>query len=85
MPPPNINSIIFNTSVGLTKLYPDVWRIYCRALGSAITKRSLYEFIQKRMVGYQARNPHAETSALTPDGTILAHPFKTQIADFVLM
>jgi hypothetical protein len=85
MPPPNNNSIVFNTSFGLTKWYPDVWRTYCRALGSAITKRSLYGFAQRCMVGYQARNSHAETSALMPDGTILAQAFETPIADFVLV
>ena len=46
IPPSNNNSIIFNTSVGLGKWYPDVWRIYCRAFGSAITKRSLYGFLR---------------------------------------
>ena len=59
--------------------------MYCRAFGSAITKRSLYDFVQKYVVGYQIRDPHAETSALIPDRAILAHAFEPQISDFVLM
>ena len=50
-----------------------------------MTKRSFYGFVQKRMAGYQARDPHAETSALIPDSAELASIFEMPIADFVLM
>jgi len=59
--------------------------MYWRAFGSVITKRSLYDFVQDHVVGYQARDPYAETSALIPDGAILARAFEPPISDFVLM
>jgi len=59
--------------------------MYWRAFGSAITKRSLYDFVQKHVVGYQARDAYAKTSVLIPDGAILAREFEPPISDFILM